>query len=590
MRSAIRTDHWFLSAGLNLFLIGALVIGGTARSAPELKKELALDLGGGVTMEFVLIQPGSFIMGSDKESTLRATGGKQESGYLGAQPAHKVTITQPFYLGKYEVTQEQWQSVMGNNPTYYPTHMGARNPVECISWEDCQEFLTKLNEKTRLAEKVTGLKAELPTEAQWEYACRAGSTSDYHHGDSEADLGEYAWYQGNSSNKTHPVGEKKPNAWGLYDMHGNLWEWCHDLYGPYESGDQTDPTGAPNGTERVWRGGSWHYGAHLCRSADRSFHCVPSLRRNRCGARVALNFSNGATAPAASAAAAPTPTENHVLRSTPVPRPVQIDGDLGEWDLSGAIVMADNRGQPRQAVRVVSMYDAAGLYLAFEFADPTPMVNHADPETAPGRAWCGDAVQVRFCTADDGVPPTPLQIVHVDGYWFTDRKQPVAYVVYGAMGPGGRASDARVIEQAVGQGIKLAFRPRADGQGYVQEMLLDWDLIRPGGKAYEAGQSLRMVVEALWGDARYKEQPATRVADLLNPKLPERKMLYTKPAAFGLVQFVPQGNLPPSDTAPLWAKRAQPTAPPSKTAAPTTSPTTPPVLRMEDPVAPRLKE
>jgi hypothetical protein len=307
---------------------------------------------------------------------------------------------------------------------------------------------------------------------------------------------------------------------------------------------------------------------------------------------LALDFLSGAAVPAASAVAAvAAPTENHVLRSTPVPRPVQIDGDLNEWDLSGAIVMADDREQPRHAVRVFSMYDAAGLYLAFEFDDPTPMINHADPNTSPGRAWCGDAVQLRFCTAPDGVLPTPLQIVHVDGYWYTDRKQPVAYVVYDNMSPGGRTANAKVIEQAVGQGVELAFRPTADGLGYVQEMRLDWELLRPGGKAYEAGQSLRMVVESMWGDARYKEQPATRVSDLLNPKLPERKMLYANPAAFGSVQFVAQGNLPPSDTTPLWAKRAQPTTQASKTVAPTTAPgSNRPYLQTEDLVVPRLNE
>ena len=142
---------------------------------------------------------------------------------------------------------------------------GAKNPVEQVSWEDCRGFVEKLNAK------VGGGKFSLPTEAQWEYACRAGSTSRFCFGDDESGLGEYAWYLGHSDSKTHPVGEKKPNAWGLYDMYGNAWEWCADWYdGGYYAGSPTDnPTGPPEDVFRVARGGGWNDAAGCCRSAFR---------------------------------------------------------------------------------------------------------------------------------------------------------------------------------------------------------------------------------------------------------------------------------------------------------------------------------
>jgi len=206
-----------------------------------------IDLGGGVKMEFILVPSGFFMMGGD--------GNKNE------KPVHQVIIKSPFFIGRYEVTQEQWQVVMDNNPSKFK---GAKNPVENISWTECQDFIEKLKDK------VPGLQIRLPSEAQWEYACRAGTTTEFCFGNySFSLLGEYVWYKDNSEGKTHPVGEKKSNAWGLYDMHGNVWEWCHDWFGNYPSGLVTDPTGSSSGINRVIRGGSCKFSEWGCSSSYR---------------------------------------------------------------------------------------------------------------------------------------------------------------------------------------------------------------------------------------------------------------------------------------------------------------------------------
>ena len=166
--------------------------------------------------------------------------------------AHKVTLTQPFMLGVHEVTQAQYEQVMGSNPSKF---RGPQNPVETVSWNDALDFCQKLS---ALPEELkAGRVYRLPTEAEWEYACRAGTTTKYSFGDDESQLGEYAWFVGNAGRETRPVGLKQPNAWGLYDMHGNVWEWCADWYGGYPSGYVTDPTGPQSGSYRVIRGGSW---------------------------------------------------------------------------------------------------------------------------------------------------------------------------------------------------------------------------------------------------------------------------------------------------------------------------------------------
>jgi formylglycine-generating enzyme required for sulfatase activity len=194
--------------------------------------------------------------------------------------AHKVTLTKPFELGVYEVTQEQYEQVMGSKPSKFK---GPQNPVEQVSWTDAVEFCRMLSELP--AEKKAGYVYRLPTEAEWEYACRAGTTTKYSFGDSESELGDYAWYDENSRKTTHPVGGKKPNPWGLYDMYGNVYEWCQDWYGDYPSGSTTDPTGAASGSFRVLRGGCWNFFSDYCHSAFR-FSYAPVIRYYYLGFRV----------------------------------------------------------------------------------------------------------------------------------------------------------------------------------------------------------------------------------------------------------------------------------------------------------------
>jgi formylglycine-generating enzyme required for sulfatase activity len=161
-------------------------------------------------------------------------------------------------------------------------------PVEQVSWEDAVEFCKKLSDLPE--EKAAGRVYRLPTEAEWEYACRAGSKTAYSFGESSESLGDYTYFQGNSNGQTHPVGEKKANAWGLHDMHGNVWEWCSDWYGEYPKGAVSDPVGPREGSCRVLRGGSWYGGAALCRSAYR-YWLIPSYRLDDFGFRVALSPS-----------------------------------------------------------------------------------------------------------------------------------------------------------------------------------------------------------------------------------------------------------------------------------------------------------
>jgi formylglycine-generating enzyme required for sulfatase activity len=221
-------------------------------AVPGTERELTLDVGNGVTMELIAIRPGRFAMGSRGDERGRDT----DEG-----PQHRVTITRPFYMGKYEVTQAQFEAVMGENPSACP---GADNPVEKVSWQAAREFCQKLGQRV-------GREVRLPTEAEWEYACRAGTRTIYSFGDDPDAIDEHEWYAGNSDGKPHPVGRKPANPWGLHDMHGNVREWCQDAYdaGYYARSPRTDPPGSAEGETGVIRGGSWRHSRITARSAGR---------------------------------------------------------------------------------------------------------------------------------------------------------------------------------------------------------------------------------------------------------------------------------------------------------------------------------
>lgn len=227
-----------------------------------------------VSIHFQSIPAGSFYQGSDTSEPNR----QKDEG-----PRHAVHISRGFYLATFEVTQQQWQSIMGSNPAIFSNLPHAKNrPVESVSWQECQDFIGKLNQKNIGTFR-------LPTEAEWEYACRAGSRSAYYWGEQMAENGssDYAWANSRSMAMTHPVGQKKPNNWGLYDMSGNVWEWCSDWYGPYPAEEVTDPKGPVDGKMKVFRGGSWYDFFESHRSANRHKH-APDEKYTAIGFRLLL--------------------------------------------------------------------------------------------------------------------------------------------------------------------------------------------------------------------------------------------------------------------------------------------------------------
>ena len=219
-----------------------------------------------VSIKMILVKAGTFTMGDEFGI-----------GYNDELPTHSVTLTQDYYMGETEVTQELWETVMGTNPSSFK---GENLPVEKVSWNDCQQFINKLN-------KLTGKKFRLPTEAEWEFAARGGNKSKGYQYSGSNKIGEVTWYYENSNSETHPVKTKAPNELGIYDMSGNVWEWCQDFYDNYNSGSQTNPTGPSSGSTRVNRGGSWLNNLGSCRSSNRTFN-APGTAYNYLGLRLAL--------------------------------------------------------------------------------------------------------------------------------------------------------------------------------------------------------------------------------------------------------------------------------------------------------------
>lgn len=236
-------------------------------------KELVLNLGGNVTMKLVLIPAGKFMMGSPANE-------KDRSDNEG--PQRMVTITKPFYMGIYEVTQEQYKQIMGKNPS---DHKRPRNPVERVSWDEAVEFCQKLSQKT-------GKTVRLPTEAEWEYACRAGSKTPFNTGETiRTDQANCSSKLGDLHGETMAVGRFKPNDWGLYDMHGNVWEWCSDWFNKdyYENAKKAGPQGPASGAYRVVRGGYYGSFPQSCRSACRDW-IDPGFRLISLGFRVSVDL------------------------------------------------------------------------------------------------------------------------------------------------------------------------------------------------------------------------------------------------------------------------------------------------------------
>ena len=230
----------------------------------------------GVSFKMITVDGGTFTMG--------ATAEQGSDAYNTEKPAHQVTLSS-YNIGETEVTQALWKAVMGSNPSSVTGDL--QRPVEQVSWHDCQTFISKLNQ-------MTGKNFRLPTEAEWEYAARGGKKSQGYKYAGSNNIDDVAWYTSNSNNRHHPVATKAPNELGLYDMSGNVWEWCQDWYGSYTSDAQTNPTGPASGSDRVYRGGCWYNDAGRCRVSNRGSG-TPSFTYGLIGLRLALDPNNGST-------------------------------------------------------------------------------------------------------------------------------------------------------------------------------------------------------------------------------------------------------------------------------------------------------
>ena len=311
--------------------------------------EQDIDLGNNVKLTLVLIPAGEFLMGHpDKPTTeqlIKLYGGKAEE-YERERPQHRVRLTRPFWLGNTEVTQAQWEAVMGDNPSKFKPR--PQNPVEQVNWNDCQGFLQKLSARVKKPFR-------LPTEAEWEYACRAGAPTEFYFGDDGASLSDYAWCPRNAAGTTQQVGRKKPNAWGLHDMAGNVWEWCEDWYAPYDKEPQKDPKGPPSAPARVYRGGSWLNGAlNPFRCAARAFE-APSDRNYRRGFRASRTI-DAVPRPQAGGQAPPQPAAPAAEADAALAKLLTpAEAKVAAWDFAGASEMlVGGASLPRELLKSLS--------------------------------------------------------------------------------------------------------------------------------------------------------------------------------------------------------------------------------------------
>lgn len=246
---------WTLIITMFIIIVGVVLYFLYCKISPLKIQENYTETANGLNLEMVFVQGGTYTMGCTSDQ-----GSDCENN---EKPAHQVTLSD-FHIGKYEVTQAQWQAVMGTNPSDFK---GDNLPVENVSWNDSQEFIKKLN-------AMTGLTYRLPTEAEWEFAARGGNKSKGYKYSGSNSIDDVAWYSDNSVSTTHSVGTKLPNELGLYDISGNVWEWCQEWFGNYNSSSQTNPQGSPSGSYCVLRGGSWFDIDRYCRVSFRS-NCGP---------------------------------------------------------------------------------------------------------------------------------------------------------------------------------------------------------------------------------------------------------------------------------------------------------------------------
>jgi formylglycine-generating enzyme required for sulfatase activity/serine/threonine protein kinase len=362
-----------------------------AIEAAQVQKQWAEHLGvpaeetNSIGMPLVLIPPGEFEMGSAPEeigAEIERAKNKESQGYLdrvsSEGPRHRVKITKPFYMAAYQVTQGEYEKVMGINPSVFaekqmdaaafkpPLSEGeaknrqvdvkkvlgkdtSRHPVETVNWEEAMEFCRKLSAMP--VERAARRTCRLPTEAEWEYACRAGTTTRWFCGDDEAGLQEYAWFTKNAGGMTHPVGEKKPNTWGLYDMHGNVWQWCADWHSAdyYQQSPPSDPTGPSAGSARVLRGGSRFNNASYCRSAHRSNY-GPAGRNHNNGFRVVVEVAPSAES-GTPQAAGKRPTQTSPTKTPPLAKPPMFAIEAAQVQKQ----WAEHLGVPAQETNSIGM-------------------------------------------------------------------------------------------------------------------------------------------------------------------------------------------------------------------------------------------